>query len=362
MPDLFGRSLSREELLRRVGDMRQVAGVRLAELADGPERGVRVADVYTGSGFAFTVLLDRGMDIGAATYNGRALAWQAQPGTPAPTFYEPQGLGWLRTFHGGLVATCGLTQVGAPCEDQGESLGLHGRVGHIPARHVYADASWEGDRYVIRVQGKMRETRVFGEDLLLTRRISAWLGESRLRIEDTVENIGHLPAPHMMLYHCNFGWPLIDEGAELIAPSLHVRPRDAVAEPGLGRHARFEAPQPGYAEQVFFHEMRADEDGYVTVVLANRALDGGRGFGAYVRYRQAELPRFVEWKQMGAGTYVVGLEPANCLVMGRASERARGTLVTLAPGERREYRLEIGVLPDNEAIDAIVRRIPPKEE
>ena len=357
MPNLFGRSLSREELLQRVGDMRQVAGVRLAELADGPERGVRVADVYTGSGFSFTVLLDRGMDIGAATYNGRALAWQAQPGTPAPSFYEPQGLGWLRTFHGGLVATCGLTQVGAPCEDQGEALGLHGRIGHIPARHVYADAGWDGDEYVIWVQGKMRETVIFGEDLLLTRRISARMGESRLFIEDTVENIGHLPTPHMMLYHCNFGWPLIDEGTELIVPSTTVTPRDAVAEPGLDQHHRFETPQPGYAEQVFFHNARADADGYVTAVLANRTLDDGRGFGAYIRYRQAELPQLIEWKQMGAGTYVVGVEPANCLVMGRAAERERGTLVILEPGEKREYRVEIGVLPDNDAIDALTSQI-----
>ncbi|MCD6291632.1 MAG: aldose 1-epimerase family protein [Anaerolineae bacterium] len=357
MINLYGRSLSREELLQRVGDMRQVAGVRLAELADGPERGVRVADVHTGSGFSFTVLLDRGMDIGSATYNGRALAWQAQPGEPAPTFYEPEGLGWLRTFHGGLVATCGLTQVGAPCEDQGEALGLHGRIGHIPARHVYADAGWDGDEYVIWIQGKMRETVIFGEDLLLARRISARLGESRLFIEDTVENIGHLPTPHMMLYHCNFGWPLIDEGAELIAPSIRVEPRDAVAAPGLDQHAHFGAPQPGYAEQVFFHEARADADGYVTVALANRSLDGGRGFGAYIRYRQAELPRLIEWKQMGAGTYVVGIEPANCLVMGRAAERERGTLVTLQPGEKREYRMEIGVLPDNDAIDALAEHI-----
>jgi len=358
MPELFGMSLTRHQLSQHVGDLRQVAGVRLAELADGPERGVRVADVTTGSGFAFTVLLDRGMDIGAATYNGRPLAWQAQPGTPAPAFYEPEGLGWLRTFHGGLVATCGLAYAGAPSVDQGQALGLHGRIGHIPARHVCADANWEGDDYVIRVQGKLREAVVFGEDLLLTRRITARLGEARLQIEDTVENTGHLPAPHMMLYHCNFGWPLIAEGTELIAPSVTVMPRDAVAQAGLANCARFEAPQPGYAEQVFFHEMRADAEGYVTAILANRSLDGGRGLGAYVRYRQAELPRLIEWKQMGAGTYVVGIEPANCLVLGRAEERARGTLVILEPGETRAYFVEIGVLPDNAAIDALAARLP----
>jgi hypothetical protein len=160
----------------------------------------------------------------------------------------------------------------------------------------------------------------------------------------------------MMLYHCNFGWPVIAEGTELIVPSTKVTPHAAIEHPELAQPTRFDAPQAGYAEQVFFHDTRADAEGYVTAILANRALDQGRGFGAYVRYRQAELPRLVEWKMMGAGTYVVGVEPANCLVMGRADERARGTLVTLAPGEKREYRVEIGALADNAAIDALAHQ------
>jgi hypothetical protein len=47
---------------------------------------------------------------------------------------------------------------------------------------------------------------------------------------------------------------------------------------------------------------------------------------------------------MGQGTYVVGVEPSNCLVGGRDKERAAGRLQFLEPGECREYRLEIGVL------------------
>jgi len=106
MPELFGMSLTRHQLSQHVGDLRQVAGVRLAELADGPERGMRVADVTTGSGFAFTVLLDRGMDIGAATYNGRPLAWQAQPCERAWAFHDAlaKGLaGLARQLREGII-------------------------------------------------------------------------------------------------------------------------------------------------------------------------------------------------------------------------------------------------------------------
>ena len=57
MATIFGKSWKREELLQHVGDIRQLADVRLSELSDGPGRGVRIAEFKTGSGFSFTVLI-----------------------------------------------------------------------------------------------------------------------------------------------------------------------------------------------------------------------------------------------------------------------------------------------------------------
>jgi hypothetical protein len=45
----------------------------------------------------------------------------------------------------------------------------------------------------------------------------------------------------------------------------------------------------------------------------------------------------------GAGVHVLGIEPANCLVEGRAVERERGTLVILEPGEQRTYELQLSI-------------------
>ena len=358
MVTLFGRSWTKDEIMRRVGSLSQVGGVRVSALEDGATRGVRVAEVETGSGLSFVVLLDRGMDIGACKYRGAALAWESTVGPVHPSYAERPGLGWLRTFHGGLIAGCGLTTAGAPSVDEGQELGLHGRLSLLPASEVWASGAWRGDTYEMWVRGKMRETGVFAENLTLTRRIWANLGESRLCVRDLVANEGFEPAPHMILYHVNFGFPLLDEGTELIAPSRRVTPRDAVAAPGLDGHARYEAPIVGYQEQVFYHDMAPSDDGYVTVLLANRGFDGGRGLGISLRYRQAELPRFTQWKMVGAGTYVTGLEPGNCLVEGRDKDRARGILQFLEPGEQREYLLEIGVLDGVSAIDAAVATLP----
>jgi hypothetical protein len=357
MVQLFGRSWTQRELLQHVGSLSQVGGVRLSEFADGNARGVRAADVETGSGLAFTVLLDRGMDIGAAKYKGASLSWESTIGPAHPAYYEKDGLGWLRTFHGGLVATCGMTYVGSPCTDEGQALGLHGRVGHLPASGVWADGGWRGDEYEMWVRGHLREAVVFGESLTLTRRISARLGESKILIRDVVVNEGFQKTPHMQLYHCNFGCPLLAEGSELIAPSKHVAPRDAVAAPDLAIHARYEGPVDGYQERVYYHDMAADSEGFVTLLLVNRAYDNGQGLGVYLKYRQAELPRFIQWKNVCAGTYVTGLEPANCLVEGRDKDRERGILQFLEPGEQREFVLEMGVLANNAEIDAAAATI-----
>lgn len=354
---LYGKEFSRSELLRYIGDISQIAGVRRYELREGNEKGVEAVDFRTGCGFSFTVLPGRGMDISFAEYNGIPLCWRSPTGEVEASFYEPEGLGWLRSFYGGLLVTCGMTQVGAPCEDEGESLGLHGRISNIPAKNVWADTRWEGDELVMWVQGKVRETRVFGENLVLTRRIWAKLGEPKLHIYDIIENEGFSETPLMLLYHINIGFPVADEEAELLAPSLEVRPRDEEAEKGVESWSSLQPPTPGFKEQVFYHEMGCDEHDHVYVALVNRGFDGGRGIGVYVRYHKSQLPRFVQWKMMGEGLYVVGLEPANCLVEGRAAERERGTLRFIEPGGRRHFEMEIGVLRSNEEIDEIARRI-----
>ncbi len=346
MAKLFGREYTRDELLRRVGDISQIARVKPYRLVEGHEDGVLAVDVITGGGLEFTVLGSRGLDISSARHNGRPLAWRSPTSDQHPAFYEPQGTGWLRTFYGGMLLTCGLTWMGAPGEDEGRELGLHGRISHAPATNVHWDGYWEGDEYVLSVSGKVREAVVFGENVQLTRRIWTRLGENALHVEDEVENLGYERVPHMLLYHINVGWPAVDEGAKLIARSRSVTPRDPEAERALAEHAHFTAPAAGFREQVYFHDLEPDAEGYATAMVSNTELEGS--LAVYVRYRQAELPYFTEWKMLGEGTFVVGLEPGNALVIGRAAERAAGRLQYLEPGERRSYRLELGVVHADE--------------
>ncbi|MDQ6670001.1 MAG: aldose 1-epimerase family protein [Chloroflexota bacterium] len=335
--------------------MSQVGGVRLVTLAEGPEAGVAVAELRTGSGLAFAVLPGRGMDIGFAEYRGMPLCWRSSTGEVAPAFYEPQGDGWLRGFSGGLMATCGLTTAGWASTDEGQALPLHGRASYLPARNVYADGEWQGDEYVMWVQGRTRETVVFGENIRLTRRVWARLGESRLFIDDVVENLGHTAVPHMIAYHCNIGFPVLDDGSELISSAREIQPMTQDFAPALATSAEYGPPDASTKTAVLVHSPLADADGWAHTALVNRR----RGLGLYVKQRPEQLPWLWQWKHPALGAYVTGVEPANCFGLGRADDRARGTLKFLPPGGSQTYNLEIGVLDSQEAIADLQMRAKP---
>jgi hypothetical protein len=342
MPHLFGRDWTKAELLRYIGDISQVARAKPYRLIEGHEDGVLGIDVTTGSGFGFSILPSRGMDISSASHQGRSLAWRSATTDQHPAYFEPEGRGWLRGFYGGLVVTCGYTWMGAPTEDGEGPHGLHGRASNLPATNVHWDGRWEGDDYILEVSGKMREAIVFGENVQVTRRVWARAGENRFYLEDTVENMSHDRVPHMILYHINIGFPAIGDNAKLIAPSNGVKPRDEVAQDGFEQHSQMQSPTPQFEEKVYFHDLTPDAEGYVKTALVNPDCEGG--FGVYARWKKEELPWFTEWKMMGEGTYVCGMEPANALVTGRAAERVAGRLQHLEPGEIRQYTLEIGVV------------------
>jgi hypothetical protein len=339
---LWYQNYSRNEILQRVGSIRQLAGAEACELVDGSQRGVRAVRLWNAAGLDVTVLGERGMSIGAVSVQGVPLAWTSPVGAAHPGYLENQPLGWLRTWPGGFLTTCGLTQVGAPVVDGDQTLGLHGRAANLPASGLSWGGEWKGNDYIVWVEGTILESAVFGEHLALKRRIWTGLAEPVLWIDDQVENLGFQPTPHMFLQHINLGFPLVDTSTLLSLPVCRTTARDEIAKAGMNAFLDFQPPTPGYLEQVFYHEdMAADAAGLVEVRLTNPAFDRGRGLAVSLRFNPAEYPVLVEWKMMGEGMYVVGLEPANCHVEGRARERARGSLQVLEPGEKRSYHLRI---------------------
>lgn len=342
MKKLFGNELGKDSLMKRIGDILQVAGVRTCTLREGRQEAVKAVDVRT-QALNFTVLMDRGMDIAWADYKGTPVSYISNTGVCSPFLFEEPGKGFLRNFTAGLLTTCGLTSFGAPCRDSGEELGLHGRISNIPAENESVYAEWEGDDYVMRIRGKVRQSRVFGENLTLTREIETRLLSDSLTIRDTVENCGFSVQPLMLLYHINFGYPIVDKDTVLVQSKTKVKARDEEAQKGIDTFNVFGDPIPDYKEQVFYHDMEPDANGLVTACLFNKKL-GENGLGAYVRFNKNQLPLMCEWKQVGEGEYVVGLEPGTAYPEGRAQARKDGQIILLKPGEKKDIQIEIGVI------------------
>jgi hypothetical protein len=351
MVRLYGKNYTRKELLRHIGRIGQVGGARAFEFIEGAARGMVGVDVRSGSGLNYTVLPGRGLDISDLEYKGIPLAWRSCSGDRHPTFYEPEGFRWVRTFGGGALVTCGLDQIGTPGEEAGEEYGLHGRYSATPAERFHCDEEWRGNDCIVFVEGRVRQACLFRENLLLERRIETPLGEDRILIHDRVENAGGRPQVHMILYHCNFGFPLIDQGTRLYASAEAIVPRDDEAARGLDRAMIMEAPERR-EEQCYFYTMNPRK-GWVEVALANRKL----GIGVLLRYRADTLPSFTQWKCLANGDYVVGLEPSNCDLLGRVEARRQKKLVVLRPGEIVDYELKLQILAGKKAIDEAVERI-----
>ncbi|MFC1606885.1 aldose 1-epimerase family protein [Candidatus Latescibacterota bacterium] len=352
MSDTLTGTLTKTEILERVGDISQICDARRKLSADGRSAGVETFDVTTGSGLSFSIVPSRGLDISSASYKGEPVAWRSAVGDVSPAFFEPDGLAWLRGFFGGLLTTCGMTYSSHPCEDEGEQLGLHGRVSNIPADDVGIVKEWHGDEYSMTVSGKVREAIVLGNKLELSRSITTSLGSNSLVINDTVENIGFTESPLMMLYHVNIGWPVVSEYTRLYSPTKTVKPLGDFARSEIDQWSDFTIPQADYSERVYLHDMAVDDNGMVLLALINERLKRG----VYLRYPRAEFPYFIQWKMMSKGEYVVGIEPGN-ITGHRAYMRKEGTLEFIKPGTKRSFNLEIGVLDGTDSIGEIIETI-----
>jgi hypothetical protein len=370
----FGNELSRSEVLRRVGNLAQIGGVELLAHEQGYARGSRFLDFRTGSGFRFSVQVDRGMDPGYAEFNGASLAWLAPKLFPAPWYWETDDHAWVRYVLGGLCNTAGMVTIGNPqtvdvshfkfhsrAEDR---YGVHDRVAIIPASQFNFGERWDGDRCVLWAEGTVRQEITYGENLLLTRRYEAELGGTSFALRDVVRNDGFYPAPHQFLYHFNIGFPVVDDGAELLAAVAGEVPGSMFdeGEGGSERYRLFSGPEKEFFAEGYEIPMASDRDGKVSAAVVNRGFTGiDGGLGVFLRYDPSTLPVYIEWRMMGEGLYAVGMEPSTNPFKSVPELIEAGFPVMLEPGEERVYELEFGVLPGGEAIDGFASALPAVE-
>ncbi len=338
MAKIFETELTKKEILKYVGHSGQLMGARRMTIDEGPGKGTAVIRVRNGIGLDITILPDRGLDIWEAYYKGIPLAWISKSELIANTHYDDKGAGWLRSFNGGLLTTCGLRNVGVPVETEGESFGVHGRYSNTPATHINIHEYWEDDEFYIKISGKIREAITFGENLVVNRTITLSTRDNTIDIHDQIVNESFRQEEYMLLYHFNWGYPLVNENLKVDIDVLNTEPRDFKLE-SPARWQKFNLPTHNFQEEVFFHDVKPDQTNQCKYQLTNHKI----GLQTEVKWNRDVLDHLVQWKMPGEGDYVLGMEPANCRVMGRAEEKKTGRIKKLDSFEEKNINIVLTI-------------------
>jgi hypothetical protein len=345
--------------LDKIGNTAQIGGIETFVMDNGLAKGTRAAWINTGSGLRYKVLIDRGLDIADTFYNQNSLVWISHTGTTLPRQDANRDFVWLESFVGGLLTTCGLTHIGPPEKENSGERGLHGRVSNIPAEvESITQPEPHLGKMEMSITAKIIESSVFGPSLQLRRTISSTLGEPIIRICDEVSNIGNTKAPHMLLYHCNFGFPLVDKGTEIICPgefkSRGMPYDDAIFN---DKNNFKKCPEPlkshsGFGESGAFVNPKADKKGLCVAGLYNPKL----GMAVYLKFKKEQLPCLTNWQHWGKREYVTGLEPGTNYPIGRNVAKEQKKLIYLMPGQSRKYELQLEVLTKREDVQNFVKK------
>jgi hypothetical protein len=317
-------------------------------LEDGVRAGVDLIELENGA-MTIVVLPTRGMGIHRLVMKNdpevRTIGWQSPIRGPVhPSFVnlgEPSGLGWLDGFDEFFVR-CGLESNGAPDFDSQTGrliYPLHGRIANRPAHDV--ELTIDTDKQEIAVRGIVEEARFHFLKLRMTTTITTKFGSRSFAVRDEIENFSSTPATMQMLYHINFGLPLLDAGSRVVAPVKKLVPRTPRAASGIKTWDSYSAPEPGFDEMVYFFELHAADDGSTRTMLKNAHATRG----VSLLFNKQQLPWFTLWKDTAdaADGYVTGLEPGTNFPNPRSFETAKERVARLAPGQKQVFDIVVEV-------------------
>jgi hypothetical protein len=325
-------------------------------LRGGRQEGVSVIEIDNGA-MRVSVVPTRGMNVLEAVAGDLRLGWESPVDEIVhPAFInlmENGGLGWLQGFNE-MVARCGYQWFGAPGPDQGAMLSLHGLASNIPATMIELSID-EQPPYSIRLIGKLKEQAFKLYNFHIGTELSTEPGSRSFRLQDTLTNKGDYAKEYSVLYHSNFGPPLLEAGARCSLPVKQVSPRDQRAAQELEDWQTYKPPTPHYGETVFNVIPYADDAGNTLAVLHNASGN----LGVSVGFNLQQLPCFALWKNTdtrGEG-YVTGLEPGTGFPYNRSTQRTLGLVPTIAPGEERRFELDYTLLPTRSAVDHALEQV-----
>lgn len=294
--------MTKQEILSYVGDIAQAAYIIPYQYLFGPESGSKSCEINNGK-ICMTVLLDKGMDIYNLSHQSDNISFLTKNGNHSPYLCHTDAFRFENCFNAGFLYTCGPDNTGGA---RNHTV-THGTQNSTPASNISFYTGWEGDDYILRLSGTIKNTALFKQNLEVIRTIATKYGSDEFEISDTLINRGFHSEEYVYLYHFNIGYPMLQQGAFLDGDFLKTEPRDEEAAKGVDVYNLMEAPAPDYDEQVFFHTMKK---GDVGIELKNKILNKK----LRISFNSEKLPYALEWKSMRSGDYALGIEPATSTI------------------------------------------------
>jgi len=338
--------MNRESIM--VGNDNQLLKARRIAFREGLSAGIQAIELENRDGLYASIIEDQCLNVYDFSFKGINCAFQGKNGLVSNKYFNGGTNEFSYYWPAGMMYTCGLANCGEPVTEDGIFHPQHGRIGMMSAENVVLERSQDGAW----ITGTVRDGLVCGHNLELKRKIFFPAKGKEIRICDTVTNLEGIDTDMMILYHCNFGYPLLAPGAKMVkgageisdplGSAFHCEDCDKITEPLNVKD-----------EEVYCHTNTPDEEGFGWAAVINQALD----LGCYVKYKMDTLPLLMQWKNFCSNDYAMGLEPANCYNLGRSKEREHKTLPVLKPYESRNFEIAIGILEGSQEISDFERKI-----
>ncbi len=296
----------------KISNTAQICSVRRYTLSEGKSRGVEVIDCDNGT-IRFLLNVSKALDVMQLYHKGQNISFLSK------NAFVKDNLNFLRRFEGGMLYTCGLDSVGGR-----EGHELHGNLHNIPANVISCYADETG----VTVVAEIVDTALFGQNLVLCRTVTAAVGSGKVTVEDVLQNRAYRTENYCLLYHVNFGYPMLDAGATVQIDTVEVTPRNEWSAQNAMRRTVIGENVDNEDETAYFLKTATPK-----ATLTNAKL----GKEVTLSYSSDTLPCFVQWNSMASGDYALGFEPCTTYLDDKFAYQ------TLGAGETVKFVLNIEV-------------------
>lgn len=339
----------------------KLSGVRFSleqkVLHGGKQEGSKVLTLTSPDGLTIALSPSRGMDLLQVNGHGVRLGWDSPVNevvNPAYINLESRnGLGWLEGFNE-MMVRCGFEWTGHPVTKDGMIYTLHGKAGNTPASKVEVEVDDQAP-HEIRIRGLLKENTFKKANLETWTELRYVPGSDSFTVHDVLTNHADYPHDYQIIYHSNFGTPILEKDARFIAPLKSVSPFNDYAKKGLEGWNTYGAPTKDFDEMVFNLVPKADSNGKTVAAVINSKGDKG----AAIEFDTRQLPLLTLWKNTDTlkQGYVTGIEPGTNYAYPVTIEKEQGRVKQLQPGQSTEFVLTYSLLKDADAVQKVEARV-----